>query len=127
MKNKFIPLSIILICLFALIMSSRNIIIWKIESNKTKELIQYSQKSKNFYDLKNINTDIKGWIQVNGTSIDYPFVQTNDNKYYLNHSLDKSKNSAGWVFLDYRNNLSLQEKNTIIYYQRILSYMHMVD
>ena len=47
--------------------------------------------------------------------MNYPFVQTNDNKYYLNHSFNKSKNSAGWVFMDYRNNISVLDKNTIIY------------
>jgi sortase B len=68
-----------------------------------------------FNELKKINKDIKGWIQVNGTNINYPFVQSSDNDYYLNHSIDKSYNSAGWVFLDYRNKLDTIDKNTIIY------------
>ena len=69
-----------------------------------------------FNNLKKINSDVKGWIQVNGTNINYPFVQTNNNNYYLNHSFDKSKNGGGWVFLDYRNNLvNNNEKNTILY------------
>ena len=67
-----------------------------------------------FYELKKINNNVKGWIQVNGTNINYPFVQANDNKYYLTHSFDKSWNSAGWLFLDYRNNYT-NNKNTIIY------------
>ncbi len=69
----------------------------------------------NFNKLKEINPNTKGWLQVNGTNINYPFVQAKDNKYYLNHSFDKSYNNAGWVFLDYRNSLDLLEKNTIIY------------
>ncbi len=68
-----------------------------------------------FEDLKAINPRTVGWIQVNGTNINYPFVQTNNNDYYLTHSFDNSYNSAGWVFLDYRNNLSELNKNTIIY------------
>lgn len=80
----------------------------------------YYMKTKlidvNFNDLKSINKDVKGWIQVTGTNINYPFVQGDDNAYYLNHSFDKSYNSAGWIFLDYRNNLSKDnDKNTIIY------------
>ena len=67
-----------------------------------------------FRELKTINNNVKGWIKVNGTNINYPFVQAKDNKYYLTHSLDKSWNSAGWVFLDYRNNYT-NNKNTIIY------------
>lgn len=70
----------------------------------------------NFNNLKTINKDTKGWIQVNGTNINYPFVQTSNNDYYLTHSFDKSYNSAGWVFLDFRNTTSdFNNKNTIIY------------
>lgn len=69
----------------------------------------------NFNELKNINSNTKGWIQVNGTNINYPFVQADDNKYYLTHSFDKSYNGAGWVFLDYRNNINNLSKNTILY------------
>jgi len=66
-------------------------------------------------NLKQINSSTRGWIQVSGTNINYPFVQSDDNAYYLNHSFDKSYNSAGWVFLDYRNNINNLSQNTIIY------------
>lgn len=65
--------------------------------------------------LKEKNQDTIGWINVNNTNINYPFVQTNDNKYYLDHSYDKTYNEAGWVFMDYRNNKDLDNKNTILY------------
>ena len=77
-----------------------------------------------FTDLKKKNSDVKGWIQVNGTNINYPFVQTSNNDYYLNHSITKQKNSAGWVFMDYRNNPSSFNKNTILYaHARVNKYM----
>jgi len=66
-------------------------------------------------ELKKKNKDTVGWIQVGGTNINYPFVQAKDNIYYLNHSFNKSKNNAGWIFLDYRNNMNKLDKNTIIY------------
>lgn len=66
-------------------------------------------------ELKEKNSDTVGWINVNNTNINYPFVQTKDNSYYLNHSFDKKYNEAGWVFLDYRNNKNLNNKNTILY------------
>lgn len=68
-----------------------------------------------FTELKEKNSDVSGWIQVNGTNINYPYVQTTNNEYYLTHSFDKTTNSAGWVFMDYRNNKSNFDKNTIIY------------
>ncbi len=68
-----------------------------------------------FSELKKTNESTVGWIQVGGTNINYPFVQYTDNNFYLNHTFDKSYNSAGWVFMDYRNNVSNFDKNTIIY------------
>ena len=41
---------------------------------------EYLKKDLN--DLKEINSDVKGWIKVNGTQISYPFVQTNNNSLY---------------------------------------------
>lgn len=69
----------------------------------------------NFEKLNKINSDTVGWIKVEGTNINYPIVQTTDNSFYLTHSFYKQYNKAGWVFLDYRNNPNLTDKNTIIY------------
>ncbi len=79
------------------------------------DYINMSLINVDFNSLKETNDHVKGWIQVNGTNINYPFVQANDNKYYLTHSFNKSYNLAGWVFLDYRNDISKLNKNTIIY------------
>ena len=68
-----------------------------------------------FNELKEINSETVGWINLPGTNINYPFVQTKDNDYYLNHSFDKTNNKAGWIFLDYRNTLFNLNKNTILY------------
>lgn len=68
-----------------------------------------------FSELKKKNSDTVAWINVNNTNINYPIVQTSDNDFYLDHSYDKSYNEAGWVFLDYRNDSSFSDKNTIIY------------
>lgn len=81
------------------------------------DYIKMNMIDVDFKELKKVNQDVKGWITVNGTNVNYPFVQTSDNKYYLTHSFDQSYNEAGWVFLDYRNNL-LMNKNTILYAHR---------
>lgn len=69
----------------------------------------------NFDNLKGINPDTVGWINVPGTKINYPFVHTKDNEYYLKHTFDKTSNKKGWVYLDYRNNIDNLSKNTILY------------
>lgn len=65
--------------------------------------------------LKAINPDTRGWLQLAGTNINYPFVQSADNSYYLNHSFYRKYNGAGWVFLDSRNNIGALDQNSIIY------------
>lgn len=85
------------------------------KSNPYWDYIKMNLINVNFNELKKINPNTKGWVQVNGTNINYPFVQAKDNKYYLTHSFDKSYNKAGWIFLDYRNNIDLLSKNTILY------------
>ena len=85
------------------------------KDNPYWDYIKMNLISVNFDDLLKINTETKGWIQVNGTNINYPFVQTSNNDYYLTHSYDKSYNQAGWVFMDYRNDTISYDKNTILY------------
>jgi sortase B len=69
----------------------------------------------NFDELTTINQDTAGWISLSGTDINYPFVQTSNNDYYLKHSFDRSYNSAGWVFADFRNKLDGTDRNFILY------------
>lgn len=77
--------------------------------------IKFPLISVDINKLKEVNADTVGWINVNNTNINYPYVQYSDNNYYLNHSFDKTYNEAGWVFIDYRNSSNLNNKNTIIY------------
>ena len=88
---------------------------------KSKKLSDYEKYGNmnmfnvNFNNLKDINPDTVGWIKVEGTKINYPFVKTDNNDYYLKHSFDKTSNKKGWVFLDFRNNIDNLSKNTILY------------
>lgn len=87
-------------------------------SNKNDDYWYYinmDMMSVDFNELKQKNSDTVGFIKVNGTNVNYPIVQSTDNSYYLKHAFDKSKNSAGWVFADYRNNMVNFDKNTVIY------------
>ncbi len=68
-----------------------------------------------FTALKEKNPDTVAFIHMQGNNINYPVVQTDNNDYYLKHAYDKSKNSAGWVFMDYRNNITTLSDNTVIY------------
>lgn len=66
-------------------------------------------------NLKAINEDIIGWIQIEGTEISYPIVKGIDNSYYLKHTFEKNSNAAGAIFIDYTNRSDFQDCNTLIY------------
>lgn len=85
------------------------------KSNPYWDYIKMNLLEVDFKELKKVNSDIVAWVSVNGTNINYPVVQSSDNYYYLNHSVDKSYNQAGWVFMDYRNQVIEKNKNTIFY------------
>ena len=68
-----------------------------------------------FSNLLNINPDTVGWIYINDTNVNYPFVQGEDNSFYLKHSFDKNYNVAGWLFADYRSDFNKFKKNSVIY------------
>lgn len=71
--------------------------------------------SVDFTQLLKQNKDTVGWLIVNNTNINYPVVQTTNNDYYLKHAFDRSKNYAGWVYADFRNDFETLSKNTVIY------------
>lgn len=54
-----------------------------------------------FRDLYERNSDIVGWLKIDGTRIEYPVMQSpQDSEYYLNHDFDKNENQGGLPFLD---------------------------
>lgn len=125
-KNFFTFTLIQLILVIIMIYSGTKIYVWYKDNNKNNELIEelkenvITDEEKNettvdFTSLKENNSDTVAWIKVEGTDIDYPVVQTNNNDYYLNHSFDKSVNGAGWVFADYKNKFDGTDKNIVIY------------
>ena len=69
----------------------------------------------NFTELLKKNPDTVGWIKVDGTKVNYPIVQAEDNDYYLSHAFNKRSNAGGWVFADYRVDFENFGRNTIIY------------
>lgn len=112
----------VIVLILLLSFSTAKIVTWNKENIETKELITKLNTVKDIQndtldinELKSKNNDTIGWLKVNNTNIDYPFVQSKDNKYYLTHNYNKKKTSAGWIFLDKRNNKDLSNKNNIIY------------
>ncbi|MBR4262713.1 MAG: class B sortase [Bacilli bacterium] len=87
----------------------------KEEINELVEIEDDNKIEIDFNELKKQNKDTVAYLKVNNTNIDYAIVQTNNNSYYLKHNFKKEYNTAGWLFLDYRNKLNGKDRNLIIY------------
>lgn len=72
-------------------------------------------EEKGFYQLEQKYPDVKGWISIDGTHIDYPLLQSEDNVKYLDHNAFGDYVVTGSIFLDYRFNANFTNFNTIIY------------
>lgn len=72
-------------------------------------------KKDTFDELQKINKDIKGWISIAGTRVNYPILQSKDNEYYLERSYDRKVIINASIFMDFRNNPSDFDENTILY------------
>lgn len=123
---------LLIIFFICIVISIKEIIMWSKNNKETSKIINnitnmvtikeeeklgLSEKYNiNFEELKNINSDTVGWLKVEGTAIEYPVVQGEDNSFYLTHTFDKTYNSAGWIFADYTNQFAEdKDKNTVIY------------
>ena len=56
-----------------------------------------------------------GWLYCDGTPINYPVMQSDDNDYYLRRLPDGTYNTAGSLFADYRCGELGESNNYIIY------------
>ena len=131
-KKRILNIAIYLILFLILICSGFKLYFWykdKKNNDETTEQLKNNvklEKIKNdnsnnekyivdFKKLKSENSDVVAYIKVNNTNIEYPIVKTSNNNFYLNHSFDKSKNSRGWIFVDYKNKFDNTDKNIVIY------------
>lgn len=73
----------------------------------------------NWDDLKEINDEIVGWIQMENTKIDYPVLwhpgDTRTYQFYLNHNYKQGYDSFGSIFLDYRCTNGTDCQNVVIH------------
>ncbi len=95
----------------------------KIASNTQNEIkdVYYNQESPEdakdkFIKLQEINPDIKGWIFISGTVIDYPVLQSaSEPEYYLYRNYKKEKSRYGSIFIDNDCKLGPDSKNVIMH------------
>lgn len=71
---------------------------------------------KQFKDLYLANSDIIGWVQVDGTAIDYPVMYTpTDEQYYIHKDFDKNYSFGGCIFAAAGTDIKAPSNNIISY------------
>ena len=65
--------------------------------------------------LQEENSDIVGWLEIEGTSINHPVLQGTDNEYYMTHNYKKQKSKNGSIFLTKDYDWSIPSSNLLIY------------
>ena len=74
-----------------------------------------TENMKKVISLKQQNEDVKGWIQIEDTIINYPILQTTDNDYYLNYTYKKEKSKYGSIYAKNECDILDNNSNVIIY------------
>lgn len=66
-------------------------------------------------DLKKLNLDVKAWIQVPKTNIDYPVVQGQDDMEYINKNVYGEFELSGAIFLSCLNKDDFSDPYNLVY------------
>ncbi len=86
----------------------------KIDETKIEEPV-VTERMLQLEELKKENEDIKAWIEIANTKIDFPVLQGTDNEYYMKHTYKKEYSKDGSIFLDKDYNWDLPSSNLLIY------------
>ncbi len=89
----------------------------------SRDLIKYKPTDTGdgeeaFYSLEEliaINSDTRGWLTIDGTHIDYPLVQGEDDMYYVNADVFKEFSLSGAIFLSCLNSPDFSDSYSLIY------------
>ena len=126
-KKKVLYTILMLICIAVFIFALYNVINILLEykeiedfyDNTIDEYVELDDEGVITYvDLPKLiekNSDVKGWIYIEGTSINYPLLQGPNNDYYLYINYDGNYSEAGSIYIDSYCSGDLSDDHTIIY------------
>lgn len=85
------------------------------QENIEETINQQNERILKVQKLQEENSDIVGWLEIEGTSINYPVLQGTDNEYYMTHNYKKQKSKNGSIFLTKDYDWSIPSSNLLIY------------
>ncbi len=66
-------------------------------------------------NLATQNKDYRGWLQIDGTNINYPVMQDGDELYYAYHDKDGKSSLTGSIYMSAYNKADLSDDYIVIY------------
>lgn len=87
----------------------------KVHELAKEEIDEHQTRINRVKELQKENSDIVGWLEIEGTKISYPLLQGKDNSYYMNHNYKKEKSKDGSLFLDAAYNWEKPSTNLLVY------------
>lgn len=76
---------------------------------------EQEEASASFDELLTINPDVRAWVSVDNTNVDFPVVQGETNLTYINTDIYGSFALAGSIFLDSRNAPDFSDAYSLLY------------
>lgn len=87
----------------------------KVAETQTAEEIEQEPTGPSFDELLAVNPDVRAWLTVDNTKIDYPVVQGATNLDYINTDVYGNFALAGSIFLDSRNTPDMSDRYCLLY------------
>lgn len=66
-------------------------------------------------ELQKRNSDVVGWLSLDGTPNAYPLLYSGDNEFYLRRNIDKQYELYGIPYMDMENTPKMADQNTVLY------------
>lgn len=91
--------------------------IYNAADNVRDDMIQFKPEiyEPSFEELLAINKDVKAWITMDNTNIDYPVLQGKTNLTYFNTDVFGDFSLAGSIYLDSRNSDDFSDSYSLLY------------
>lgn len=94
---------------------NKNNILNDIEIDTSSITDNITERMLQLKELKKVNEDIIGWLEIDNTKINFPVLQGSDNEYYMTHTYNKKYSSDGSIFLDKDYDWNIPSSNLLIY------------
>lgn len=85
------------------------------QDNKFPNIIEKNERMLKVEELQKENPELVGWIEIPGTTINYPVMHGNDNEFYLNHNYKKEVTKSGSIFIDADYSFNPKSTNLLMY------------